>query len=478
MPLRARIEYAGSVALGTTQHAALAPFQIAQEISSEGDKTLLARSKSGNLVAIRVLTEAPIPEDVASTLSREASAGARLTHEAIVQSRMMLLESDFAGIVTEFVPGVVLQRLLRFSQGRAVRIPDPAAWYVVERVLSAVAHAHASKDATGTPAPVLHRELGPASIVIGWSGAVKVGEFGLTRMRALVAPLQKSTFVPDVAPLVAPEQARGEDPTTKSDVFAVALVALRLLSGRTPYARFRDKPTELTEAMSAAKLHRLTKLRADLPPEVLELFDRALDVEPGARPTADELLQATSKVVDVERGKEQLAKLVGRWRAELEKSVTPWERQGSIPDSAEVGPAPGEGADPAPPCALALSTKDDRPSSDSLWSQEKASEAALTATDVAASMSRIGSIAPEALQVALPPMRITMPSLPVYGGPVAYAPREKERVFKGPVAAALVVIVFVILGGIAFLLFHFLSGPPPAPPVGDLTPPSCPRAAG
>ena len=180
----------------------------------------------------------------------------------------------------------------------------------------------------------------------------------------------------------------------------------------------------------------------------------------------------------MERGKEQLAKLVGRWRAELEKSVTPWERQGSIPDSAEVGPAPSEGADPAPPCALALSTKDDRPSSDSLWSQEKASEAALTATDVAASMSRIGSIAPEALQVALPPMRITMPSLPVYGGPVAYAPREKERVFKGPVAAALVVIVFVILGGIAFLLFHFLSGPPPAPPVGDLTPPSCPRAAG
>lgn len=465
------------MALGTTQHAALAPFQIAQEISSEGDKSLLARSKSGNLVAIRVLTEAPIPEDVASALSREASATARLTHEAIVQSRMMLLESDFAGLVTEFVPGVVLQRLLRFSQGRAVRIPDPAAWYVVERVLSAVAHAHASKDAAGAPAPVLHRELGPASIVIGWNGAVKVGEFGLTRMRALVAPLQRSTYVPDVAPLVAPEQARGEDPSAKSDVFAAALIALRILSGRTPYARFRDKPTELTEAMGAAKLHRLSKLRSDLPAEVLELFDRALDLEPGARPTAQELLDATRKVADAERGKEQLAKLVGRWRGELEKGVTPWERQGSMPDSAEVLPS-GESADPAPPGALALATKDDRPSSDSLWSQEKASEAALAATDVAASMSRIGSIAPEALQVALPPMRITMPSLPVYGGPVAYAPREKERVFKGPVAAVLVLLVFVILGGIAFLLFHFLSGPPRPPPVGELTPPACfhPRA--
>ncbi|MBL8612779.1 MAG: serine/threonine protein kinase [Myxococcales bacterium] len=452
-------------------HPALARFAILQEVQTGGDRTLLAKSKAGSLVAIRILAETTIPEDIGSALAHESSAGARLAHEAIVQLRAMLIEPDLAALVMEFVPGVSLQRLLRFSQGRGVRVPDNAGWYVVERIFAALAHAHASKDATGAPAPVLHRELSPSSVVIGWNGAVKVGDFGLTRLHALVAALQKKTFVPDAAPLVSPEQARGEDPTARSDVYAAALVAVRLLTGRTPFARYRNDPAELDKALRAGKLHPLSKMREDLPSDVKQAFDRALDPDPAARTvTAQEIVDLVRASFDVDRGKEKLEKLVGRWREELEKTLTPWERRGSLADSGEVGdvakPAPGPdaGGDDG---ALALASHDDRPSSDSVFSHDKASEAALEATDVAVSMSRIGSIAPEALQVALPPMRITMPSLPVYGGPVAYAPRPKESAFKGPLAAVLVVIVFVILGGGAFLLFKYLSAPV-APPVGGL----------
>jgi hypothetical protein len=468
------------VVLGATTHAALKTFQIVQELSSQGDKTLLGKSKSGNLVAIRVLAEATIPEDVASALSREASTAARLGHETIVQARMMLLETDFAALVTEFVPGVSLQRICRFSQGRGVRLPDVATWYVIERIFSALAYSHALKDGAGAPAPVLHRELSPASVVIGWSGVVKVGDFGLTRARALVAALQKSTFVPDSPPLVSPEQARGEDPTQKSDVFCAALIALRLASGRTPYARYRDKPDELKEAMSAGKLHGMSKLRPDLPDAVKTAFDRALEPEPSARTiTAQEIVEVLRANFDVAKGKEKLTKLVGRWRPELEQTVTPWEKTGSNPDAGDVADAKaGDLRDGA----LALAMPDERPSSDSIWTGDKKSEAALEPTDVATSLSRIGSIAPDALNVdPLPPMRITSPSLPVYGGPPTafgtYAPRAKEPVFKGPVAAVAVVIVFVILGGLAFLLYKFLQPPTPPPqPVGGDAPALVDRA--
>src|SRR5256885_3438007 len=96
-----------------------------QELSPEGGtKTLLARSKSGTLSVIKILVEGQIPAELVTALSREGSAAARLGHEAIVQTRALVLEDDLAAIVEEFVAGVSLQRLVRYAAGRGVRVPD------------------------------------------------------------------------------------------------------------------------------------------------------------------------------------------------------------------------------------------------------------------------------------------------------------------------------------------------------------------
>jgi hypothetical protein len=109
-------------------HPALRTFHILQELSPErGNKTYLARQRSGNLVAIKVLASREISEEESSLLSKEASLGARLGHDAILQSRALIVEKDFAAVVTEFVPGVSLQRLLRFAASRGVRLPDVCA---------------------------------------------------------------------------------------------------------------------------------------------------------------------------------------------------------------------------------------------------------------------------------------------------------------------------------------------------------------
>jgi len=96
---------------GAPQHAALARFEILQELSPEGgQKVLLGRSKAGKLVMIKVLVQGPIPEDVGSGLSREASLAARLSHDTIVQARALLLEADFAALVGQAGRGVTVER--------------------------------------------------------------------------------------------------------------------------------------------------------------------------------------------------------------------------------------------------------------------------------------------------------------------------------------------------------------------------------
>jgi eukaryotic-like serine/threonine-protein kinase len=443
------------------RHVALANFDILQELSPEsGDVTLLARSKGGTLTTIKVLIDKRVPDEVQSALTREASLGARLGHDAVVKARALLLEPDFAAVVTEFIPGVSLQRLLRFASSRGVRLPDVIAWAILERVLAALAHAH------GHSPPIVHGGVSPSNIIVGWDGEVKLDDFGLARLRAIVAPHLGKRDVP--TPLVAPEQASGSRATDRSDVFAAALLAVRLATGRTPYARFRKSPAEMLLAMTEGNVAPLAKTRPDMADKLRAALDRALTVDPLRRDiTAKELLDTVRASFDLEQGKAALSKLLGRWREQLETSVTPWEKRASIPDDIPAG-----AADAVKPGTLALATADDRPSQETLvatdaspdepWNKKSVpkEETALAATDPQTSLSRVGSVATDALTMPpLPPMRMTMPSLPTYGGPAVNMPLPAPKQFTGKLAALTVFILFVGLIAFGVVIFRWLLGP-------------------
>ncbi|HEY8073551.1 MAG TPA: protein kinase [Labilithrix sp.] len=458
--------------LSGTIHPALSRFEVLQELSPEsGPKTLLARSKAGTLSVIKILVQGKIPSEVATMLSREGSAAARLGHEAIVQTRALILEEDLVAIVEEFVPGVSLQRLVRFAASRGVRVPDEAGWFVVERMLAALANAHGSKDAQGNPSPIVHRGVSPSAIVIGWDGQPKLGDFALARLRALVAPLLHLPE-PEVPLIVAPEQARGDLGSERSDVFCAGLVTLRLVTGRTPYARYKKSAAQLMIAMSEGSVTPLTKSRPDLPHAVHSAFERAFEPDVEKRTiTAQELLDVVRGHFDVAQGKDSLGKLCARWRDHLEKSVTPWERRGSIPDDAPAVEGLKEGA-------LMLATADERPSGDAFkasdagdepWKKRDEAlpreETSLAPTDPVHSVSRVGAVAHEALTMPpLPPMRITAPSIPVGGPSPTLPPLPQKKGFSGGAAAAIMafaLLVLVVGGG---LLLYYLANPTVPPP--------------
>ncbi|MFO0737837.1 MAG: serine/threonine-protein kinase [Labilithrix sp.] len=438
-------------------------FQVVQELSQErGNKVYLARSKGEKVVGIKVLASQKITEDQKTQLSKESTNGARLNHEAILQTRSMILKDDFVAVVTEFIPGVSLQRLLRFATGRNVRLPDTCAYYILERVLAALASAH---GATGEP--ILHRGLSPASVTMGWDGSVKLGDFGLVRMRQIVGVTERDPNV-----MMAPEETRGEKPDARGDVYCAALLAIRLLTGRTPYARFRGSATELMLAMAEGDVTRLAKTRSDLPAPLRDAIDEALEADREKRTiTAQKLLEVVRANTDTSHGKALTAKLLNRWREALEAAVTPWERRASIPDD-----VPEEAEGLMKPGTLALWVADERPSDSSLlakgdssdepWKKDgdkvPAEDKALQPTDPHTSLSRVGSIAPEALIMPLPAMRITMPELPTYGGPpvnVSVRPPVKQpTVFTGPIMAAITATVFIVLIGGAIILFRWLLG--------------------
>ncbi len=311
--------------------APLEGFEILQRLGGGGvGEVFLARSRGGRLVAIKVLADGRSGEGIADGFAREASMCARLGHPAIVQVRAFLEAEGFAALVFEYVAGVALARLLRFCASHGVRLPDRAAWHIVERVLAALAYAHALRDEQQKPTPIVHRDVSPSNVLVDWNGGVKLADFGIAKM---MGQSSKTTVgvVKGTLGCMAPEQARGDVVTERADVYAAGLLAWRLATGRVPFAKHARDEFELLRAMRNPRIKPLAVIRPDLPEALLEAIAMSLHVEPSERTTsAATMAEIVRTSVDVRAGQVELAELLTRWKRALERTV---KRSGDAAES-------------------------------------------------------------------------------------------------------------------------------------------------
>jgi serine/threonine-protein kinase len=304
---------------------ALAGFDILQRLGAGGaGEVFLARSRAGQLVAIKTVTDARLDThggEAVDSFAREAAVCVRLRHPCIVKVRAFLEEPGFAGLVFEYVPGVALARVLRFCQSKGIRLPDMAAWHIVERMLSALAYAHGFHDEGGHPTPIVHRDVSPSNVLLDWSGGVKIADFGIAKVLG-VSPGTRYGIVKGTLGCMAPEQARGEPVDERADVYAAGLLAWRLATGRVPFRKHQKDEFELLRAMRNPRIPPLAVLRPDLPEPLLQGLERAMEPERDMRTiTASELAEVVRAAIDVATGERELATLLDSWRAALERTV-------------------------------------------------------------------------------------------------------------------------------------------------------------
>jgi serine/threonine protein kinase len=298
-------------------------FEILQRLGTGGaGEVFLARSRGGKLVAIKTIAGARRDGDAsADSFAREASVCARLLHPCIVQVRAFLEEPGFAALVYEYVPGVALARVVRVCRGHGVRLPDRAGWHIVERVLAALAYAHTFRDRSGHTTPIVHRDLSPSNVLLDWGGGVKIADFGIAKVLG-VSPATRAGLVKGTLGCMAPEQARGDPVDERADVYAAALLAWRLATGRVPFAKHEKDELEMLRAMRHPRIKPLGVLRPDLAEPLLEAIACALEAEPERRTiSAGELADVVRTHIDVELGNSELSELLNRWKPMLERTV-------------------------------------------------------------------------------------------------------------------------------------------------------------
>ncbi|WP_405497876.1 serine/threonine-protein kinase [Nocardia sp. NBC_00511] len=178
-------------------------------------------------VAIKQIITQPSLSDadkdiVKQRAAREARNAARFQHpNAIVVFDITEHEGDPC-LIMEYLPSQSLAVVLS-AQGT---LPLPQVARIGEQVASALIAAHR--------AGIVHRDVKPGNILLGDNGAVKITDFGIAKSKGDVT-LTATGLISGTAAYLAPEVARGAEPTPAADVFALGATLFHSLEGEPPY---------------------------------------------------------------------------------------------------------------------------------------------------------------------------------------------------------------------------------------------------
>lgn len=253
----------------------------------------------------------------------EARVAARINHSNVVQIFDFGRMGEDYYIVMEYVRGWDLSSLIR-SSGRLGRpIPIEVACRIAAEVCAGLTAAHNAQDDTGTPNPIIHRDISPHNILLSLDGAVKLSDFGIAKTARDVEKMAATDpgSVKGKVAYLAPEVIQGTAPTTKIDIYAVGLTLYTALVGRNPYQRKGDIQTMY--AVAQEPLPNIIKERRDVPFQLASIVGRAVHRDAGQRfPTAQMLqLHLESFLTEIERQQPSTPMHIALWITELARDA-------------------------------------------------------------------------------------------------------------------------------------------------------------
>jgi len=201
-------------------------------------------------------------------IRREARLAAQLNHQHAVAIYDLLVVDEHPYVVMEYVPGDSLAQRIRMA-GRLA--PDHAAQWIGQ-VAGALEAAHARG--------IVHRDVKPANILITPYHAAKLTDFGIARSAQDVSQTQSGMLVGTPA-FLAPEVARGGDPSPASDMWSLGATLYSAVEGRPPFGSGVDNPLAVLARIGSEPVPPASSA-GWLTPLLAALLDR----DPARRPTA------------------------------------------------------------------------------------------------------------------------------------------------------------------------------------------------
>jgi serine/threonine-protein kinase len=211
----------------------------------------------------------------------EARLARLVQHPNVVGVSAVGEDAEGPFLIMDYVEGISLSRLVRRMARARCSVPMQVAVWICRDVALGLHAAHEARAENGALLNLVHRDVSPQNVLIGFDGSVRVTDFGIAKALGNESQTTAGVLKGNMGYL-SPEQLRFEEPDRRSDLFSLGVTLFELLSGTRLYANragFEGTRRILTEPPLDIR-----GLRPDAPPALAQLLLQMLSKRIAGRP--------------------------------------------------------------------------------------------------------------------------------------------------------------------------------------------------
>lgn len=272
----------------------LGRYQILMHLATGGmADVLLARADgpfgADHVVIKRIRRDQAADPHFVKMFIDEATLAAALVHPNIVKVHEIGNDHGEHFFAMEYVHGEDLRCVLMEVNRRRDKLPIALVTGIVAAAAAGLDHAHRQLGPNREPLNIVHRDVSPANILVGYDGRVKVADFGIAKAALRTVETRSGTLKGKVS-YMSPEQVTGQPVDRRSDVFALGIVLYEVATARRLFKGENDFLTMsgiVNGNFPLPSIH-----RPDLPRILEDIIMKALSPDPRDRYQSAEDLRA------------------------------------------------------------------------------------------------------------------------------------------------------------------------------------------
>jgi len=221
----------------------------------------------------------------------EARLAARLSHPHVIQTLEVGQDAGRYFLAMEYLEGQPLNRLIHALDS----LPGFDLYFrltVLVRALAGLDYAHELTDYDGSPLSVVHRDVSPGNILVGYDGQIKLTDFGIAKARDSTTETRVGMFKGKTA-YMAPEQAKADEVDRRADIYSAGVILWELIVGRRMWSGLTQ--AEIFSRVIAGSLPSPSMVSRNVQPALERICLKAL-----ARRKEDRYPSAAALAEDIE----------------------------------------------------------------------------------------------------------------------------------------------------------------------------------
>ena len=293
-----------------------------------------------HVVLKTILRERATDQRFVTMFLDEAKLAATLNHQNIAQVYEVDQADGAYFMAMEYVHGENARAILETTLRRGWTIPLELAVMIVSGAAAGLHHAHERRGKNGQPLNIVHRDVSPANIMVGYDGSVKVLDFGIAKAEERATKTVGGTIKGKYG-YMSPEQCKGKSIDRRSDIFALGICLYELTTLRRAFKGNDD--FETMKRIVAGDVVLPSVAVPGYPRELEAIVLTALANDPNARfQTGQEMIEA----LDAFAVRAKLTgsnTAMGRFMVQLFGSKKePWVEGANNPDPTQISDVHGE----------------------------------------------------------------------------------------------------------------------------------------